>query len=55
MTVEQIAIRLDNCATGKGCAICKYLNQTECETFLIKEMADECRKIVEKQEGEQNG
>lgn len=52
MTIEEIAKRLDDCATKsmKNCADCiyqKYEGLERCQAELIKEMGAECRKIVE--------
>lgn len=49
MTIEEIAKKLDDCANIR-CSNCKHIftdDLAECQTRIIEEMADECRKLVE--------
>lgn len=49
MTIEEIAQRLNDCA-NKKCKSCKYnfygLPTMQCEGHIVRDMAEECRKIV---------
>lgn len=51
MTIDEIAKRLDDCANKRICKICKYnfygLPTMQCEGHMVREMAEECRKLVE--------
>lgn len=50
MTIEEIAIKLEQCARKKMCEVCKHsfygLPTESCKEHMIKEMAEECRKIA---------
>lgn len=50
MTIEEIAQRLNDCV-NKKCKTCKHnfygLPTMQCEGHIVKEMAEECTKIVE--------
>ena len=51
MTIEQIATRLDDCANQNNCKTCEFgygLPTKECQTKMIEEMGNECRKIAER-------
>lgn len=51
MTIEEIAKRLDDCASRKACKTCKHnfrgMPTMQCEGFIVAEMGEECRKLVE--------
>lgn len=52
MTIEQVANKLNKCATCKGNDGCEYSKTGEayviCKGRLIQAMADECRMIAER-------
>ena len=51
MTVEQIAKKLNDCANSV-CIDCEYCcgNMKLCQANLIRDMANECRRIAEEVE-----
>lgn len=50
MTIEEIAKKLDDCASKTLCKSCQYnfrgYPTMHCEGYIIEEMGAECRKIV---------
>ena len=54
MLVKDVADRLNACGNGKLCENCKYKGYSNCEHYLIKEMAAEIEKIVAKETKKEN-
>lgn len=53
MTIYEVAEMLEDCARG-NCSKCKRVCEPlgECESHLLQDMANECRKIAEELEDE---
>lgn len=51
MTLEEIQVRLVDCANKRFCKRCSHARDGRptmtCEEYMVREMADECRKLVE--------
>ena len=52
MTIEEIAKKLDYCAVKsmsncEGCKYKKFEDLVRCQAELIRDMANECRKIAD--------